>query len=107
MWYLHGERYTEEEFNEKTKGNRNMISFKENRNSLKNLQVTIDALETIDNLISYYEDKLLGRAFIQIRNTLVGEPILQLDAKIMVNALKAQKQVIADHLASLGIDVNS
>ena len=82
-----------------------MISLSKNRTSLANLGRTINALEKIEDLIEYYSQSGRGPAYLQIRYAM-GEPEIQMDRSIIVDALHAQREKLLDYFAALGIDAS-
>lgn len=82
-----------------------MISLSKNRTSLANLGTTINALEKIEDLITFYSQSSPGPAYLQIRHAM-GEPEIQMDRSIMVDALHAQREKLLDYFATLGIDAS-
>ena len=82
-----------------------MIKLSENRVALMNLKFTINALDELNILIKYYSEDKLGPAYCTFRHTDTGEFDVQIDRKIMLPALQAQRQVLIDYLSTLGIEV--
>lgn len=84
-----------------------MIKLSENKTSLCGLPITISALERIDKLIESYDDGKVGPAYgpryVKFDYVAISDNV-QIDRKIMVEALKKQRQVLVDYLATLGID---
>lgn len=86
-----------------------MIKLADNRTSLINLGVTIKALEDIDQLIKEYNTDSPGPAYVNFEyvidyGSLLHTHQVQFDRSVMVTALKAQRKILADHLATLGIE---
>lgn len=82
-----------------------MIKLSENKVSLCDLPFTIAALERLDKLIETYADEKLGSAFVKFDYISMDDTI-QINRKIMVEALKKQRQIIVDGLEELGIEVD-
>ena len=83
-----------------------MIKLSENRVALINLGVTINAIDELDTLIKFYSVDKPGPAYCTCTNVDgPGEVKVQIDRKIMVPALQAQRQKLVDYLAGLGIEV--
>lgn len=80
-----------------------MIKLSENRTALCGLPITISALERIDKLIESYDDGKVGPAYVKFDYISMDDTV-QIDRKIMVEALKKQRQVLVVYLATLGID---
>lgn len=80
-----------------------MISFKDHRVELMNLPTTIDAIEQLEGLITYYEYAPQGPAYLQIRHAM-SEPNIQLDRSFMIEALQSQRRKLIDYLTDMGID---
>jgi hypothetical protein len=87
--------------------NRKMIKLSENKTALINLESTISALENIAELIKMYEVDKPGPAYCLFKYA-EGIPVaeVQFDRQIMVDALYAQRLVLIDYLANLGIDAS-
>lgn len=82
-----------------------MIKLSENRTLLLNLGATIHELDDIATLIGYYSTDKPGPAYCTFTNVQgFGELMIQLDRKIMVLALRQQKQSLLDALTALGIE---
>jgi hypothetical protein len=81
-----------------------MISLKDNRTSLVNLRTTIEALERIDVLIEKFSVARIGIVYVDI--TIIDDDAvsLQMCPDIVVTALEAQREVLSEYLAELGID---
>jgi hypothetical protein len=85
-----------------------MISLKENRIALINLQTTINAIDEIDELIKFYNDSTkTAPVYLNVRYYMGLSSELQMDKRIIIHALRAQREVIVNYLADLGIDANS
>ncbi len=83
----------------------NMIKLADNKVALVNLGTTIKALEELDTLIKYYSVDKPGPAYANFTHVDgPGEVQVQLDRKIVVPALQAQRQKLVDYLATLGIE---
>jgi len=83
-----------------------MISLSENRTSLVNLGSTIDAIETLDRLIDYFNEPKPGPAYLTVRYA-ASSPEIQIDRAVFVLALEAQRDKLVAYLSTLGIDANS
>lgn len=84
-----------------------MISLSENATALINLKGTIEAVRRLDMLIETYSKDLPGPAYTSF-SPVGSTPIeVQFDRPIAVTALKAQRALLTDYLAGLGIDANS
>jgi S-adenosylmethionine:tRNA-ribosyltransferase-isomerase (queuine synthetase) len=83
-----------------------MISLKDNKTALINLKLTINEIENLDQLIEHYK-KVPGPAYVEMRHVKCGTVDVQIDRKIMLVALKEQRQKLVDYMATLGIDANN
>ena len=82
-----------------------MVKLSENRVALINLGTTIAAMDDLDVLIKFYSEDKPGPAYVTYTHVDgPGEVKVQIDRKIMVPALKAQKQRLVDYLATLGVE---
>jgi hypothetical protein len=81
-----------------------MISLKDNRTSLVYLRTTIEALERIDVLIEKFSVARIGIVYVDIIKGDDDTVSLQMRPDIVVTALKAQREVLSEYLAELGID---
>ena len=82
-----------------------MVKLSENRVALINLGTTIEAMENLDKLIKYYSEDKTGPAYVTCGSVNgPGEIKTQIDRKIMVVCLQAQKQKLVDYLSTLGIE---
>ena len=82
-----------------------MISLKENRTALINLNVTIEALDELDQLIAYYRVDKPGPAYCTFEHVDgPGAVKVQVDRKIIVPALEAQRATLVAYLKKLGIE---
>jgi hypothetical protein len=85
-----------------------MISLKENRIALLNLQTSINAIDEIDELIKFYNDSTKTAPAYLTVNHYAGEASeLQMDRNVFVKALQEQRESLVKSLALLGIDANS
>ena len=83
-----------------------MVKLSENRVALINLGTTIAALDVLDTLIKFYSVDKPGPAYVTCTNVDgPGEVKVQIDRKIIVPALQAQRQKLVDYLADLGVEV--
>ncbi len=83
-----------------------MVKLSENRVALMNLGVTINAIEEFDTLIKFYSVDKPGPAYCTLTHVDgPGELKVQIDRKLMVPTLQAQRQKLVDYLATLGIEV--
>lgn len=82
-----------------------MIKLSENKVALCSLPLTISALERLDKLIEKYADEKLGPAYVKFDYISMNDTV-QINRKIMVEALKKQRQIIVDGLEELGIEVD-
>lgn len=83
-----------------------MINLKDYSVSLSNLHVTIDALKNFNQLINYYSEDMPGAAYLIAKINYNNNIDFQVDRKIIVTALKAQRQKLVDYLATLNIDAS-
>lgn len=82
-----------------------MIKLSDNRTSLINLAMTIEALDRIDRLITEYSEDKVGPAYVNFEYVDPSNPPrVQINRPIMVAALKAQRLVLTDYLYTLGIE---
>lgn len=82
-----------------------MVKLSENRMALINLGTTIAALDELDALIKFYSVDKPGPAYVTYTNVDgPSEVKVQIDRKIMVPALQAQRQKMVDYLATLGVE---
>jgi hypothetical protein len=81
-----------------------MISLKDNRTSLVYLRTTIEALERIDVLIEKFSVARIGIVYVDIIKGDDDTVSLQMRPDIVVTALEAQREVLSEYLAELGID---
>lgn len=82
-----------------------MIKLSDNRTSLMNLTMTIEALDRIDMLIAEYSESKAGPAYVNFEYVdPSNQPRVQITRPIMVEALKAQRAELANYLATLGIE---
>lgn len=97
------------ELAEQPKETTKMISLKDNHTALVNLGVTIRAIEQLDGLIAYYSEDKPGPAYVSFQHSQKhsGSEDIQIDRKIMLVALKEQRQRLVDYMATLGIDANN
>lgn len=83
-----------------------MVKLSDHRVALMNLGVTINAIEEFDTLIKFYSNDKPGPAYCTCTHVDgPGEVKLQIDRKILVPALQAQRQKLVDYMATLGIEV--
>lgn len=83
-----------------------MISLEEHRGKLINLPTTIAALDAIDELIAHYSDIGPGVAYCTFNTGPRGDVSMQFSRPIILTALHAQRTVLVEYLATLGIVVN-
>jgi hypothetical protein len=83
-----------------------MISLKDNRTSLVYLRTTIEALERIDVLIEKFSVARIGIVYVDIIKGDDDTVSLQMRPDIVVTALEAQREVLSEYLAELGIDAS-
>lgn len=82
-----------------------MVKLSENRVALINLGTTINAMDKLDTLIKFYSEDKPGPAYVTCTHVDgPGEVKVQIDRKIMVPALQAQRQKLVDYLATLGVE---
>lgn len=82
-----------------------MVKLSENRVALINLGTTIAAMDELDTLIKFYSEDKPGPAYVTYTHVDgPGEVKVQIDRKIMVPALQAQRQKLVDYLATLGVE---
>lgn len=84
-----------------------MIKLSENKTALVNLGSTIKALDSLDYLITEYSQDKVGPACCEFNYVAVDHKNVQIDRKIIVKALKEQRQVLVDYLSTLGIEVDN
>lgn len=84
-----------------------MIKLSENRTALMNLNVTIQAIEKINKLIVTYSEDKPGPAYCNFEYVDNGVENVQFERKIMVEALKKQREYFSDYMKSLGIDIDN
>lgn len=84
-----------------------MIKLSEHEISLRNLSITINALEELDTLIAIYSEDKPGPAYAAF-NSIVGRDKLtvRFDRDVIVPALKAQREKLVSYLSGLGIEVD-
>ena len=80
-----------------------MIKLDEHRTALINLGTTIEALETIDQLIAFYSQDSKGPAYVLFQAPR-GDGNVQFSRDVAVQALKAQREIKVQYLATLGIE---
>ena len=88
-----------------------MINLKKNLTQLTNLDVTINAIRNLNALIKFYSEDKPGSAYLTTRWGPHGvggsvEIEFQMDRKIIVPALVAQRQALVDYLATINIDAS-
>jgi len=82
-----------------------MISYKEKSTQLRTLHITFDGVAKLDELINEYSRDVPGPAYITAKFGGYDQGIdLQIDRKIFVVALQAQRTELIDYLYELGID---
>lgn len=82
-----------------------MVKLSENRTALINLGTTIAAIDELDTLIKFYSVDKPGPAYCSFTHVDgPGEVKVQIDRKLMVPTLQAQRQKLVDYLATLGIE---
>jgi hypothetical protein len=82
-----------------------MIKLSENMTALVNLKTTIEAMQNLKELISYYSVDKPGPAYMTADYN--GHIIdLQFDRYIAVNAMKEQYQILYDYLSELEIEAD-
>ena len=83
-----------------------MISLKENKTALMNLNVTIKALDQLDQLIAIYSNGQVGPAYCSFKylDGIDNKADVQFDRAIIVSALEAQREKHRTYLATLGIE---
>ena len=83
-----------------------MISLKENKTALLNLNVTIKALDQIDQLIAKYSNGQAGTAYYAFKHLdgIDNKADVQFDRAIIVSALQAQREKHRTYLATPGIE---
>jgi len=84
-----------------------MIKLSENKTALVNLGSTIKALDSLDYLIAEYSQDKVGPAYCEFNYVAVDHKKVQIDRKIIVKALKEQRQVLVDYLNTLSIEVDN
>ena len=85
-----------------------MISLKKNRVQLVNLNITIKAIDEIDELIKFFKDPgRMGPAYITVNHYAGEKAELQLNRDVFVDALQWHRVSLVKYLADLGIDANS
>lgn len=84
-----------------------MIKLSENKTSLVNLKVTIEAIGKIQYLINTYSEDKPGPAYCCFDYVSVDYSKVQFNRKIIVEALEKQKEELVVYLANLGIDANA
>lgn len=84
-----------------------MIKLSEHEISLRNLSITINALEELDTLIALNSEDKPGPVYAAFNN-IVGRDKLtvKFDRAVIVPALKAQREKLVNYLAGLGIEVD-
>ena len=82
-----------------------MIKLSENMTALVNLKTTIEAMQNLQVLISYYSENKPGPAYMtaDYNGSIID---LQIDRQIIVITLKAQYAILYDYLAELGIEAD-
>lgn len=83
-----------------------MIGLKENRVSIHNLPLTIEAYDELGKLIDHFSVPRFGPAYLIVDADALMRPKIQLDRAIFVAALEAQRDKLEQYLAKLGIDVH-
>ena len=82
-----------------------MVKLSENRVALINLGTTIAAMDELDVLIKFYSVDKPGPAYVTFTHVDgPGEVKVQFDRNNILPALKAQKQLLVDYLATLGVE---
>lgn len=84
-----------------------MISLKDNRTALFNIDSTIEALEKLDILIEHFSVDIPGPAYLTIQHVHLTNNSIQIDRKIFLPVLTQQRQNLVEYLATLGIDANN
>ena len=84
-----------------------MISFQKHTVALRNLHITIEALERIDAQIELYaDDRMKGPVGVAFTKP-GGQVQIQLDRNIALEALKSQRFLLTNYLKELGIDYDA
>lgn len=83
-----------------------MISLKKNRVALVNLDVNIQAIDTINSLIEKYSVDLPGPAHVSFNYALENIGV-QFDRRVALNALQEQRLKLVEYFTTLGIDANN
>ena len=83
-----------------------MISLKDNKTALYNLQHTIGAIDTLNYLLAEYKQDKAGPAYCSFDYVAADHKNVQFHRSIMVAALEAQKDHLVKYLADLGIEVD-
>jgi hypothetical protein len=82
-----------------------MIKLSEYHTQLINLPLAIKAIEEIDRLTSFYSVDKPGPAYCKFEYVDgIGECSVQFDRYVILVALKNQRQIIVDYLATLGVE---
>ncbi len=74
-------------------------------NDIQQFVITIEAIETLDDLITYYSLEVPGPAYLKVKIHM-NEPEIQLNRSVILPALRAQRKIYVDYLASAGIEYN-
>lgn len=72
-------------------------------NDIQQLFHTIKAIETLDDLITYYSLDVPSPAYLKVKYAM-NEPELQLNRDIILPALRAQRKIYVDYLTNAGIE---
>ena len=67
--------------------------------------LTIKAVETLDDLITYYSVDVPNPAYLKVKHAM-NEPEFQLDRDLILPALRAQRKIYIDYLTNAGIEYN-
>ncbi len=86
-----------------------MISVKNNRVSLSNLNETFRAIEQLTALIKHFSEDLPSPAYLTVNycgsvDSLTTKPEIQLHRRFFVTALKEQRKRLEKYLDEIGID---
>ena len=74
-------------------------------NDMQQFVQTIEAVETLDDIITFYSVGVPGPAYLKVKFSL-DEPEFQLKREIILPALRAQRKIYTDLLADAGIEYN-
>ena len=74
-------------------------------NDMQQFVLTIKAVETLDDLITYYSLEVPGPAYLKVKFHM-NEPEFQLNRSVILPALRAQRKIYTDLLADAGIEYN-